>query len=132
MLGPKVPVYAYQFDDRNAPSYFPPVSFPTGAYHTADIQFLFPFFHGGPLGIPHPLSQAQQVLADQLKDFWTTFARTGNPNGGAGNRRNYPWPRYNLNNPLYLSENTPESVAFSEAQFSREHKCDFWDSVLIY
>jgi para-nitrobenzyl esterase len=132
LLGPQVPVYAYQFDDRNAPSYFPPVSFPTGAYHTADIQFLFPFFHGGPQGIPHPLSPAEQVLAEQLKDFWTTFARTGNPNGGAGNRRNHPWPRYNLNHPLYLSENTPASVPFSEAQFSTEHKCNFWDSVLIY
>src|SRR6202012_1395724 len=47
-----VPVYAYQFDDRSAPSYFGKVSYPMGAYHTAELQFLFPLFHGGQ-GQPH-------------------------------------------------------------------------------
>jgi len=129
LLGSKVPLYAYEFADRNAPSYFPPVSFPTGAYHTADIPYLFPLFHGGSEGTPHPLSPAQQVLAGQLKVFWTTFARTGDPNGLG---RNHPWPRYNQNNPLYLSENTAKSEPLSELQFATAHKCDFWDRTLNY
>jgi para-nitrobenzyl esterase len=129
LLGTKVPVYAYEFADRNAPSYFPPVSFPTGAYHTADIPYVFPFFHGGSRGIPHPLSPAQQVLAGQLKDFWTTFARTGDPNGLG---RNHPWPRYNPSSPLYLSENTSNSAPISELQFYTAHKCNFWDRTIKY
>ncbi len=129
LLGTKVPVYAYEFADRDAPSYFPTVSFPTGAYHTADIPYVFPLFHGGSRGIPHPLSPAQQVLAGQLKDFWTTFARTGDPNGLG---RNHPWPRYNPNNPLYLSENTARSAPVSESQFYTAHKCNFWDRTLMY
>ena len=39
------------------------------AYHTADIQYLFPLWHGGPLGIPHPLNpqQTQAVRSTCLR-----------------------------------------------------------------
>ena len=36
-----VPLYAYEFADRQAPWYFPPLTFAHGAAHTIDIQFLF-------------------------------------------------------------------------------------------
>jgi para-nitrobenzyl esterase len=55
LLSQWVPLYAYEFRDRNAPWYFPPLSFPHGAAHTIDLQFLFPLWHGGPMGTPHPL-----------------------------------------------------------------------------
>lgn len=43
------PVYAYQFNDRTAPSNLPPLSgHETSTDHTADIQYLFPGFRGGP------------------------------------------------------------------------------------
>ena len=53
------PLYTYIFTYERAPSYFPQmpnVSDPTGylqplAYHTADIQFVFPGYHGGQLGV---------------------------------------------------------------------------------
>ncbi len=48
-----VPLYAYEFSDRNAAWYFPKLSFTHGAAHTIDIQFLFNDWHGGPLGILH-------------------------------------------------------------------------------
>ena len=35
-------VYAYQFDDENAPSYFPPVSYPTRAFHTSELEYSSP------------------------------------------------------------------------------------------
>jgi para-nitrobenzyl esterase len=60
------------------------------AYHTADIQYLFPLWHGGPLGIQHTLNKKQTDLSDQLVVAWTNFAWTGNPNGLG----NYPWPKY--------------------------------------
>ncbi len=74
-----VPVFAYQFDDENTPSYFPPVSYPTRAFHTSELEFLFPLFHGG-RGRPHPLGAAQIALADQMARYWGAFARNGNPN----------------------------------------------------
>jgi para-nitrobenzyl esterase len=77
-----VPVFAYQFDEETTPSYFPPVSYPTRAFHTSELEYLFPLFHGGQ-GTPHPLSAAQEHLSDQMVAYWSTFARTGNPNNPA-------------------------------------------------
>ena len=85
-----VPLYTYEFSDRNAPWYFPPVSFAHGAAHTIDIQFLFTDWHGGPLGLLHGLSPQEQALARQLVTAWTNFMYTGNPNL----KGNSPWPRY--------------------------------------
>jgi para-nitrobenzyl esterase len=47
-----LPVYAYEFNDQNAPYYYPPMpDFTPLAAHTIDIQFLFPLWHGGILGV---------------------------------------------------------------------------------
>ena len=83
-------LYAYEFADQKAPWYFPPVNFDHGAAHTIDIQFLFPDWHGGPLGIPHKLTPEEHVLSGQLVAAWTNFMYAGNPNL-KGDR---PWPRY--------------------------------------
>ncbi len=49
ILAPQVPVYAYEFNDATAPFFFPAMpGFEPLAYHTADIQYLFPLWHGGP------------------------------------------------------------------------------------
>ncbi len=89
VLAPQIPVYAYEFDDQTAPFFFPKMpGFISLAYHTADIQYLFPLWHGGPDGIQHPLNRKQTNLSDQLVAAWTNFAWTGNPNGLG----NYPWP----------------------------------------
>jgi para-nitrobenzyl esterase len=123
-----VPVYAYEFTYQNAPWYFPPLSFPVGASHTIDIQFLFPLWHGGQ-GIVHPLDAREQRLSDKLVDFWTTFARDGNPNGDS---RNQPWPRYVAARRNYLVQDIPHLSLLTGPEFSRVHKCGFWDTVLLY
>jgi para-nitrobenzyl esterase len=47
LLSSQVPVYMYEFDDRTAPSYFPKMpGFQSLAFHTVDIQYLFPLWHG--------------------------------------------------------------------------------------
>lgn len=128
------PVYAYEFDDRTAPSYFPSlVDFVTLAYHTADIQYLFPHFHGGPIppSVPTVLNARQIALSDQLVAAWTNFAWTGNPNGGASR---IAWPRYRgqQRGSYYLLENiAPTGLKLqSDAQFSAAHNCAFWNSYL--
>ena len=85
-----VPLYAYEFADRQAPWYFPPLTFAHGAAHTIDIQFLFPDWHGGPWALPHKLTAPEQGLSKQLVAAWTNFMYAGNPNR-TGDR---PWPRY--------------------------------------
>ena len=135
-----VPVYAYEFNYQQAPYYFPPLpGFAPLAAHTIDIQFLFPGWRGGILGINHSpqntwstgeISGSEVTLSDQLVATWTKFAATGNPNG-AGNS---PWPRYvgQEGVPEYLSENVPGLSTFTDAEFSANHRCDFWDTIIVY
>jgi para-nitrobenzyl esterase len=127
LFASQVPVYAYEFDDRTAPDYYPRMpGFVTLAYHTGDIQYLFPLYHGGPQGIVHQLNRQQENLSDELVAAWTNFAATGNPNG----RGNHPWPLYKGN--FIFSENLVRSSAFTDAQFSAAHQCNFWDSILTF
>ncbi len=121
-----VPVYAYEFADRTAPSYFPDVSYPMRAYHTAELQYLFPRFRGGQ-GTSHPLSDAQERLSDLMVDYWTTFARTGTLDGG---RLLPPWPRYSAekDNVLVLDLPGPKT----EDNYGKANDCALWDSILDY
>ncbi|WP_244406122.1 carboxylesterase/lipase family protein [Methylocella silvestris] len=130
LLASQTPVYGYEFQERTAPFYFPKMpGFLPLAYHTADIQFLFPLFHGGPDGIAHDLNKKQQVLADQMTGAWTNFAWTGNPNGQGNN----PWPQYKGKpGSYYLAQNIPVQTTFTGKEFAAAHKCDFWQKILIY
>ncbi|HLH10521.1 MAG TPA: carboxylesterase family protein [Methylovirgula sp.] len=132
LFASQVPVYAYEFDDRTAPSYYPAMpGLQMLAYHTGDIQYLFPLYHGGPLGVVHQLNAQQEKLSDELVAAWTNFAWTGNPNG----QGNGPWPLYTPqkpNVPSILSQNSPVLTNFTDAQFSAAHQCKFWDSTLTY
>ncbi len=128
ILASQIPLYTYEFDDQTAPFYFPKMpGFLSLAYHTADIQYLFPLWHGGPDGIQHPLNKKQTDLSDQLVAAWTNFAWTGNPNGLG----NYPWPRYTNSTikPAWLIEDQPVLSTLTDPQYSALRKCDFWNSI---
>ena len=131
LLYEQVPMYVYEFRDRTAPFYFPVMpGFVSGAYHTGDSQYIFPLYHGGPLGITHPLNANQEELSDQIVATWTNFAWTSNPNGH-GNR---PWPRYTGPKGRWFTEDIrPAGLStVTDAQFVAEHKCAFWETVLIF
>jgi para-nitrobenzyl esterase len=125
ILAPQIPVYVYEFDDRTAPFYFPQMpGFIPLAYHTADIQYLFPLWHGGPDGIEHPLNARQLNLSDELVAAWTNFAHTGNPNGHG----NKPWPRYTTEpGPAWLRQDLGGLSTLTDTQYSALRHCDFWD-----
>jgi len=128
ILAPQVPLYVYEFADKTAPFYFPEMpGMEALAYHTADIQYLFPLWHGGPLGIPRALNREQTKLSDQLVSAWANFARTGNPNGSG----NTPWPRYTGSSdaPAWLIQDLPGLSTMTDAQYAALRHCDFWDSV---
>ena len=97
------------------------------SYHTADIQYLFPLWHGGPNGIQHALNKKQSELSDTLVAAWTNFAWTGNPNGLG----NYPWPRYTNSSvkPAWLIQDLPVLSTLTDPQYGAIRNCDFWDSL---
>lgn len=130
LLAPQIPVYAYMFNDKTAPFYFPKMpGFVPLAYHTSDIQYLFPLYHGGQ-GIPHYLNVQQETLSNELVSAWTKFAWTGNPDGVG----NSPWPAYaaGANKSAFLIEDIPNLTTQTNAQFSALHHCDFWNSIAQY
>jgi len=123
LLAKWVPVYQYEFNYQNAPYYFPDMpGFAALASHTIDIQFLFPGWHGGQLGVnSRALNARETALSDQLVAAWTNFARTGNPNGSG----NSPWPKFTdqAGAPAVLSQNVPSLSTFTDAQYAANHHC---------
>jgi para-nitrobenzyl esterase len=120
LLSQHVPTYQYEFSDPNAPMrFFPPVSFPTGAYHAAEIQYLFNL-NGTP--VPSPgLTADQGRLSQAMVRYWTRFARTGNPNSS----QTPAWPRYDASQRFQsLLPPTPSAAT----GFGVEHQCSFWGS----
>ena len=117
-LSQQVPTFAYEFNDENAPQNFlPPVSFPYGASHASEIQYLFEI----PSAVPVlPLDGAQRHLAETMVTYWTNFAKAANPNGA-----HVPfWSAYDGATDVYQSlvPPTPEN----ETGFAGDHKCAFW------
>ena len=81
-LSKLVPTYAYEFNDENAPpaqSLFGGLlTFPLGAYHSSELQYLFPGIDV--FGLPTTLSSQQMELSDAMVSYWTQFAKKGDPN----------------------------------------------------
>jgi para-nitrobenzyl esterase len=61
-------------------------------------------------------------MSNSMIDYWTNFAKTGNPNKPAPVQY---WPQFDYTNFNSLNINTPISVV----QGLKKNKCDFWDSI---
>ncbi|MGA2456605.1 MAG: carboxylesterase family protein [Terriglobales bacterium] len=126
LLSKFVTTYAYEFNDENAP---PPQSafgglltFPLGAYHTSELQYLFKgvnFF-----GIPAaPLLPKQVRLSNAMVSYWTQFAKTGDPNSSG----EPVWSPYSTSTDEFQSFIPPTPVV--ESNFASGHQCTtFWDT----
>jgi para-nitrobenzyl esterase len=109
-----VAVYQYEFNDPDAPMvFFPPVSFPTGAYHAAEIQYLFDSFT-----TPSPaLTDAQEQLSRTMIRYWTNFAWFGNPNFFG----TPVWPRFTTTELEHQALVPGQSSTATD--FAADHKC---------
>jgi para-nitrobenzyl esterase len=98
-------LYRYEFDDAPpAPTTAEaaaPDSAPRGAYHSAEIEFVF-----GALASKNlPWRPEDKVLSDLMSSYWTNFAKNGDPNG-----QGLPqWPVYTgkANYPVMHLDATP-------------------------
>ncbi len=116
-----VPTFAYEFNDENAPENFlPPVSFPYGAAHASEIQYLM----GLPTAaFPGTLSAQQQQLATIMKRYWTNFATRGFPSSF----RTPFWPLFN--NLTQKIQSLAPPVPQTETDFANTHNCAFWTAL---
>jgi para-nitrobenzyl esterase len=78
-LSRHVPVFAYEFNDPNAPNQAgvpgPGTNssgFTTASQHAAELQYIFNFGSA--------FTPAQATLATDMKTYWANFVKTGDPN----------------------------------------------------
>jgi para-nitrobenzyl esterase len=118
ILAARTPLYAYEFADETAPWFItlPKPNFPTGAFHGAELQYLF-----NDEQLPGPSTPAQVQLSGTMMRYRTQFALTGNPNGPG-------LPRWQpFQNKDHVQSLAPRGIA--SADLAREHHCSFWTSI---
>ncbi|MEU8779327.1 carboxylesterase family protein [Streptomyces sp. NPDC048606] len=120
---PGLPLYGYEFDDPNAPvlAGLPAnPDFPYGAAHGFEIPFLFPSFP-----TEKPMDAAQRELSDRMVDYWTNFARTGDPNAHGAPT----WPRLRTTRAPARSvlSLAPGPGGIRPVDAGSAHHCAFWD-----
>jgi para-nitrobenzyl esterase len=114
LLSQHVPTYQYEFNDPAAPQpFFPSVSFPTGAYHAAELQYLFTLTRGA-----RPVFTPEQVeLSQTMTRYWTRFAWAGNPNSPL----TPGWPRYDTTGQRFQA--LVPGTSTTATGFAADHKC---------
>ncbi|GIH15640.1 carboxylic ester hydrolase [Rugosimonospora africana] len=112
-----VPTYAYEFADEQAPwTLGGAPSFPTGAFHASELQFLFDDEQ-----FPGPATAAEKRLSNQMVDYWTTFAHSSDPNGPGTPE----WSRYHGS--TMVQSLSPDGIR--PVDLSSEHRCGFWATI---
>lgn len=109
------PVYAYEFTEDSLQ--VTEEGFPMGAYHGLDLPYLFDLSWG-----PYPeLTAEQRRLSATMIDYWSAFARTGNPNGQGRPR----WSEYGATGKvLGLS-----TAGVAPTPSAATHRCDLWKTL---
>ena len=125
LLSNFVTTYVYEFNDENAPpsqdAFGGLLTFPLGAYHSSELQYLFKGVDV--FGLPVSLSHKQKQLSDAMVSYWTQFAKTGNPNSSG----EPVWSPYSSSSDQFQSFIPPTPVV--ESNFAAEHQCStFWDT----
>jgi para-nitrobenzyl esterase len=124
-LSKLVTTYAYEFNDENAPpaqsAFGGLLTFPLGAYHSSELQYLFPGIDV--FGLPTTLSSQQTQLSDAMVSYWTQFAKNGDPNSPGEPL----WSPYSASTDEFQSLIPPVPVV--ESNFDSSHQCStFWDT----
>ncbi|HYK62118.1 MAG TPA: carboxylesterase family protein [Bryobacteraceae bacterium] len=114
MFAAVAPTFRYEFDDPAAIAQGAnPTDRTLGAYHGAELLYLFTIASVSE-------TPAQQQLSKEMRQYWTNFARTGNPNG----TDLIYWPPYDANAHQLLALIPAGNTAVDN--FDGEHHCAFW------
>lgn len=119
------PIWMYEFRDQTAPAIVGNVngsyalSFPQGAAHSYELQYLF--------NTTDLVNDERRALKTTLSQYWTNFAKTGNPSTGAAVPA---WSAFTAGAPVVQSLDVQSGggvTASTAAAFEAQHKCaTFW------
>jgi para-nitrobenzyl esterase len=109
----RVPTFAYEFNDNNAPERFAPL--PPAATHSSELQYIF---DEPDTPLPGTLTSDQQALAASMRTAWASFVANGDPSSGE-----LPWP--SLDDGASVMSLAPPQPQV-ETDFSVIHHCEFW------
>ncbi|MFI6907691.1 carboxylesterase/lipase family protein [Nonomuraea sp. NPDC050394] len=110
----KVPVHAFEFAEPVGDDH-PGLTFRPGAWHGAELRYLFDMPGAKPISAP-----AQKRLAAQMIGYWSNFARTGDPNG-----RGLPyWPKSKARGGTAMSISAGDP---GPRDVGKSHNCGFWE-----
>jgi para-nitrobenzyl esterase len=90
-----------------------------GATHCTDVSYVFGTLAQGIWGVGPPAraTAVDERLSDLMQQYWTNFAKTGDPNGS-----NLPkWPRFDVSTRAYLQFTDAGAVA---KEGLRRESCD--------
>ena len=97
-MGKQIDEFCFLRDSLNSPAYqylfarkLPGTH--DGAFHSAELWYMFHTLDRS----WRPMTQADYVLADEVMDCWTNFAKFGNPNGSRDSKA--CWQPFTLANP---------------------------------
>jgi para-nitrobenzyl esterase len=108
-------VYVYEFADDTVPPFIPGRSFPMGAAHTTELNYIFDTG-------AFTRTAAQDVVAANLVSAWSRFAATGNPNPAATPTA---WPAFGATDQIQQF-NPVGTTLVPDATFSASHRCSVW------
>jgi carboxylesterase type B len=119
-----VPVYFYQFDDRDAPplTNSGPPGYQWGAGHAMELAYMWPSFTNG-FSLYAELTGAQLRLSRQMIAYWGAFVRTGAPEAFG----QPAWPQYRSKLLMSLRPGGLSRV-IPAATFAAQHQCAFWNN----
>jgi para-nitrobenzyl esterase len=128
-LSKRVPVFAYEFNDPNAPStagVAGPGSngsgFTTASEHASELQYIFN------LG-PTAFTPAQAALATDMRTYWANFVKTGIPDIGSDHHFPPFWLPFNPFLGNLIQSLTPQGPRPFNT-FTTEHFCHTWQPLL--
>jgi para-nitrobenzyl esterase len=115
-------VYAYEFNDPNAPSsnwnlvFGGALPYPPLAYHASDVQYIFPSLNN-----TEGFADEQIQLSDRMIEYYASFAQSGSPRGVT------PWRTYDP--ALDVVQSLTPAAITATPSFATEHKCEFWEKL---
>lgn len=113
------PVWRYYFTYANT---LPQLA-PYGSYHGIELLYVFNNLENATFGQGNLLKPSDDSMQTLMRNYWTNFAKTGNPNGS-----NFPnWVQYEAASDCYMElKATPNG---SQCKLL-ETKLDLWDEIM--